>query len=54
VQFRDVNGAKREIEAETVLEATGRYPNVKGLGLGNTAVRYDHHGVKIDGKLENG
>jgi dihydrolipoamide dehydrogenase len=52
VQYRDAAGAPREVEADIVLEATGRYPNVEGLGLGNTGVRYDHHGVKVDDKLE--
>ena len=52
VQYRDAAGAPHEVEADIVLEATGRYPNVDGLGLGNTAVRYDHHGVKVDEKLE--
>ena len=52
VQYRDAAGTQHEVEADIVLEATGRYPNVDGLGLGNTAVRYDHHGVKVDDKLE--
>ena len=52
VQYRDAAGAQHEAEAEFVLEATGRRPNVDGLGLEHTAVRHDHHGVKVDGKLE--
>ena len=52
VQYRNASGAQHEVEAEIVLEATGRYPNVDGLGLSNTAVRYDHHGMKVDDKLE--
>jgi dihydrolipoamide dehydrogenase len=52
VQYRDAAGAQREVEADVVLEATGRSPNVEGLGLGNTGVRYDHHGIKVDDKLE--
>jgi dihydrolipoamide dehydrogenase len=49
VQYR---GAQHEVEAEVVLEATGRRPNVEGLGLEHTRVRHDHHGVKVDAKLE--
>jgi dihydrolipoamide dehydrogenase len=52
VHYRDAAGAQHEAEADTVLEATGRSPNVDGLGLDNTAVRFDHHGVKVDGNLE--
>ena len=52
VQYRDASGARHEAEAETVLEATGRYPNVDGLGLEGTAVRFDHHGVKVGDTLE--
>ncbi|HVC11752.1 MAG TPA: NAD(P)/FAD-dependent oxidoreductase [Burkholderiales bacterium] len=52
VQFRDATGAQRAVDAQCVLEAAGRSPNVDGLGLEHTAVRYDQHGVKVDGKLE--
>jgi len=52
VQFRDAAGAQREAQADCVLEATGRRPNVDGLGLEHTAVRHDHHGVKVDARLE--
>jgi dihydrolipoamide dehydrogenase len=52
VRYRDGGGAQHEAEADTVLEATGRSPNVHGLGLDNTAVRSDHHGVEVDGNLE--
>jgi dihydrolipoamide dehydrogenase len=52
VQYRDAAGAQHEAEADIVLEATGRHPNVDGLGLENTAVRFDQHGVKIGDTLE--
>ena len=54
VQYRDATGAERNANAETVLEATGRHPNVEGLGLEHTGVRFDRHGVKVDDKLETG
>jgi len=52
VQYRDAAGTPHEVEAERVLVATGRRPNVETLGLEHTHVRYDHHGVKVDAKLE--
>ena len=52
VQYRDAAGARHEAEAEVVLEATGRRPNVEGLGLEHSRVRHDRHGVKVDAKLE--
>ena len=52
VQYRDAAGVQHEADAECVLESTGRSPNVDRLGLEHTAVRFDHHGVKVDAKLE--
>ena len=52
VQYRDARGAPHEAEAEFVLVATGRHPNVEGLGLEHTRVRHDRHGVKVNAKLE--
>jgi dihydrolipoamide dehydrogenase len=52
VEYRDAAGAHHEAKAQTILVSTGRSPNVDGLGLEHTAVRFDHHGIKVDGKLE--
>ena len=52
VQYRDAAGAQHEAEADIVLEATGRHPNVDGLGLESTGVRFDQHGVKVNDMLE--
>ncbi len=52
VEYRDATGAQHEVEAESVLDSTGRSANVDGLGLEHTAVRFDHHSIKVDGKLE--
>ena len=52
VQYRNAAGAPCEAEAEFVLVATGRRPNVETLGLEHTGVRHDRHGVKVDAKLE--
>jgi dihydrolipoamide dehydrogenase len=53
VEYHDAGGARRrEAHGEFVLEATGRRPNVEGLGLEHTIVRHDHHGVKVDATLQ--
>ena len=46
------DGQSREVEAQVVAIVAGRHPNVDGLGLETTAVRYDHNGVKVDDKLQ--
>jgi dihydrolipoamide dehydrogenase len=38
--------------ADTVLAVTGRRPNIDGLGLENTAVHHDAHGITVDATLE--
>lgn len=40
------------ITAQTVAIVAGRHPAVGGLGLENTAVQYDRHGVKVTAELE--
>ncbi len=52
VEYRDANGAEHAADADSILDATGRSPNVDGLGLEHTAVRFDHHGIKVDDTLE--
>ena len=52
VEYRDAAGAHHEAKGQAILVSTGRSPNVDGLGLERTAVRFDHHGIKVDGKLE--
>jgi dihydrolipoamide dehydrogenase len=52
VQYRDAAGAPHAAGAELVLEATGRSPNVAGLGLEHTRVRHDRHGIKVDATLQ--
>ena len=52
VKYRDAAGAEHAVDADFILDATGRSPNVDGLGLEHTAVRFDHHGIKVDGRLE--
>lgn len=52
VHYRDADGTEREALGDRVLEVTGRSPNLDGLGLEHTAVRFDRHGIKVSGSLE--
>ncbi|HMB52148.1 MAG TPA: mercuric reductase, partial [Thermoanaerobaculia bacterium] len=46
------DGAKGEVEADEILIAVGRAPNVDGLGLEAAGVRYDEKkGVEVDDQL---
>ena len=47
-----LDGDARQVDAATVAIVAGREPNVAGLGLENTAVRCDRHGVKVDAALQ--
>jgi len=42
----------RQVDAAVVAIVAGREPNIAGLGLENTAVRRDRHGVKVDALLQ--
>ncbi|HKK05293.1 MAG TPA: NAD(P)/FAD-dependent oxidoreductase [Gammaproteobacteria bacterium] len=46
------SGQAQEIGAQVVAIVAGRHPQVAGLGLENTAVRYDRHGLKVDDTLQ--
>lgn len=39
------------IPADYVLNATGRHPNIEKLGLENTDIQYDRHGITVDHHL---
>ncbi len=52
VQYRDTAGAAHEAYGEYVLEVTGREACTEELGLENTAVRYDRHGIRVNHVLE--
>jgi len=41
-------GGEERAEAERVVYATGRRPNVEGLGLESAGVRYDASGIQVD------
>ena len=45
------DGAMHEVEADELLVAVGRAPNVEGLGLEAAGVRYGAQGVEVDDRL---
>ncbi|MBV8202663.1 MAG: mercuric reductase [Acidobacteria bacterium] len=50
----DGEGGRRELAADEILIATGRQPNVEGLGLEAAGVRFTAKGVEIDDRLRTG
>ena len=44
----DKKNKPQEVEADIVLVATGRKPNIDGLGLENTGINFDSKGIKVD------
>jgi pyruvate/2-oxoglutarate dehydrogenase complex dihydrolipoamide dehydrogenase (E3) component len=52
VRYTDPAGAPGEAVVDTLLVATGRVPNVEGLGLEEAGVTYDRRlGVQVDARL---
>ena len=51
VQSGGVPGGRSELDADTILVAAGRRPNVEGLGLEQAGVAYTDKGVGIDPHL---
>ena len=45
IRHFDLNGKEVEIDVEYVIAATGRAPNVKNIGIENTSIVLDQHGV---------
>ena len=54
VNFKDSQGLPQHRITEKVLLVTGRHPNVEGLGLENTAIKHDPHGIEVDAQLQTG
>lgn len=52
VVFENARNESSTAYGERVLEVTGRHPHVAGLGLEKTGVRFDRHGIKVNGRLE--
>lgn len=40
-----------ELLTDYVLDATGRHPNIEKLGLDQTDIKYDYHGIQVDGHM---
>jgi dihydrolipoamide dehydrogenase len=47
IRFTDLAGHKRELRVDYVIAATGRAPNVRGLGLEHTSLTLDKSGVPL-------
>ncbi|WP_457602556.1 dihydrolipoyl dehydrogenase family protein [Nitratifractor sp.] len=46
------NGEEKSLAVPNLLVATGRRPNVEGLGLEAAGVEYDRHGIKVDAAMQ--
>jgi len=51
VVIRTGDGTTVTLKAETILVATGRKPNIEGLGLDKIGVAVDDKGVKVDARM---
>ena len=48
----DHKGKEQSVEADKVLMAVGRKPNVEGFGLENTSIQYDARGIAVGDNME--
>jgi dihydrolipoamide dehydrogenase len=48
VNFTDAKGAAASATADMVLMATGRLPNIEGIGLENIGVELDRRAIRVD------
>ena len=48
----DRKGKEQSVEADKVLMAVGRKPNVEGFGLENTSIQYDARGIAVGDNME--
>ncbi|HSR70246.1 MAG TPA: mercuric reductase [Acidobacteriota bacterium] len=51
VVTEDRDGARRKLQAQTILAALGRRPNVEGLDLEKAGVRYGKDGIEVNSRL---
>ena len=51
VVVKAADGSTVELKAETILVATGRRPNIEGLGLDRIGVEFDERGIKVDDRM---
>jgi pyruvate/2-oxoglutarate dehydrogenase complex dihydrolipoamide dehydrogenase (E3) component len=52
VVIKNAAGETRTLQAETLLVALGRSPNVEGLGLEKIDIPFDHKGIKVNPYLK--
>ena len=52
VTYKDGDGKSHHPFADNVLLVTGRHPNVEGLGLEQTGVKHDRHGIEANERLQ--
>ena len=50
VRFTE-GGADREVEADVVLSAVGRWPNTEGIGLDELGIEMDRRAIKVNAKM---
>lgn len=50
--FFERKGKEEQVEADTILIATGRGANVEGLGLENTGVNFSPRGIEVDENMQ--
>ncbi|MDB9822601.1 FAD-dependent oxidoreductase [Deltaproteobacteria bacterium] len=51
VFIKEKDGESLKLKAEMILVATGRKPNLEGLGLEDIGVDFEGKGIKVDGRL---
>jgi dihydrolipoamide dehydrogenase len=51
VRFTE-GGADREVEADAVLSAVGRWPNTEGIGLEQVGIEMDRRAIKVNARME--
>ena len=52
VKYHVEDGSEQYKNTDTVLMVTGRRPNIDGLGLDDTGVQHDVHGINVNDTLE--
>ena len=51
VTFKNDKGEISTLSADALLVATGRAPNISGMGLENTGITYSNKGIEVDSRL---
>ena len=52
VYYKDADGCDQHSYAQYVLQVTGRHPATDGVGLENTGIEFDRHGIKVNDTLQ--